>query len=904
MSRRICALVGFLVLATSVTAAAQEVSGRLQGRVSTSEGQPIAGVEVTATGASLLGRRTATTGKDGKFLIPALPAGTYDLAARRLGFRPVTVERVPVRLGETATLAAVTMTAAATQLAPVVVSAEAAGLDPHNTAQRIVLDASRLDALPLDRSFREAMLLAPSSVPSFIGKDGGGAGINRDGINVGGATGYENTYFLDGINITSPIRGETSMDLPYNFIQQMEVRTGGSTADDAQSLGGVVNLVTPTGAERFGGQVFGFFSNDALEGRSRPVSGSYQTGFTFYDAGVSIGGPLLKDRLRMFAAYNANHEARDYSYGFGSLTSTRRQHLFAGKLTWQASERTSGFLTVLGDPGTSDPLAMPLFGSGIPQNAEVLQRSDRTGGVGVSLSAHHLFPAGILLEASLSQMTRLDRGEPKTSGGFAPIVIDHLQGTLSGGHGFGYRFDSRRRTARVDASGRAGTHTLKGGVQLEQLHGDISIDIARGSAGGTIERIDTSLYTWHSASGANGPGTNNNPAVYLQDTWELTPRISIRAGARWSRQALRAGTPGVIYRRYDVRDGIQPRVGLSYQPGTLGTERLFATWSRATEQLPVWGFQDFAAGAESLFVYEVDPRVNPGAGELSYGVTYGAGTPSDARLRGQAVDSWGLGYERQFRAFSIALAARRRALIRVLANGTDTVGGPIWGNPGEGAMSHFPRITRTYNALEATVETRRSGRSWFRASYVFSRTHGNYPGLFASDWGLGVPNYGPMFILPEQYENATGLLPNDRPHLFKAFGARDVNGRLTLGASLLVASGTPLTEYGAISIAAPFRGIVGQRGIAGRTPAIWDLGLRTTWELPRPLATALRTRMLFDLQHVGSPRKPVEFEQWHYTCLEANSTQGCANAGYGRVLQYQSPMTARIGIVMDFDRQR
>ncbi len=901
MSRRICVL-AVLVLASSVTAAAQEVSGRLQGRVTTREGQPIAGVEVTATSTNLLGRRTATTGTDGRFLIPALPAGTYDVTARRVGFQPLTVQRVPIRLGETANLSALTMAATATQLAPVVVSVEAAGLDPHNTAQRIVLDAARLDALPLDRSFREAMLLAPSSVPSFIGKDGGGAGINRDGINVGGATGYENTYFLDGINITSPIRGETSMDLPYNFIQQMEVRTGGSTADDAQSLGGVVNLVTPTGGERFRGQAFGFFSNDALEGRTRPVSGSYQTGFTFYDAGFSIDGPLVKDRLRMFAAYNANHEARDFTYGFGPLTSTRRQHLFAGKLTWQASERTSGFLTVLGDPGRSDPLAMPLFGSGIPQNAEALQRRDHTGGVGVSLRAHHMFPAGILLEASLSQMTRLDRGEPKTAAGFAPVVIDHLQGTLSGGHGFGYRFDSRRRTARLDVSGRAGPHTLKGGVQLEQLHGDISIDIGRGSAGGTIERVDTNLYTWHSASGGSGAGTNNNPAVYLQDTWELTPRLSIRAGARWSQQALRAEAPGVVYKRYDVRDGIQPRLGLSYQPGTLGTQRLFATWSRATEQIPVWGFQDFAAGSESLFVYEVDPRVNPDAGELSYGVTYGAGTPSDARLRGQAVDTWGLGYERQFRKFSIALGARRRALVRVLANGTDTVGGSIWGNPGEGAMSHFPRITRNYNALEATVETRRTGRTWLRASYVLSRTRGNYPGLFASDWGLGVPNYGPMFIVPEQYTNATGLLPNDRTHLLKAFGARDVNRRLTLGASLLVASGTPLTEYGAISIPAPFRGIVGQRGIAGRTPAIWDLGVRTTWELPRPAASAPRTRMLFDLQHVGSPKKPVEFEQWHYTCLDANGAQGCVNAGYGRILQYQPPMTARIGVVMDFNR--
>ena len=94
-------------------------------------------------------------------------------------------------------------------------------------------------------------------------------------------------------------------------------------------------MVTPSGGNRLKGQVFGFFSSDAMQTGARPVTGYYQTGFTFSDVGGSLSGPIVRDRLWFFAAYNANYEQRENTYGFGTLADTRRQHVFAGKLTWQ-----------------------------------------------------------------------------------------------------------------------------------------------------------------------------------------------------------------------------------------------------------------------------------------------------------------------------------------------------------------------------------------------------------------------------------------------------------------------------------------------------------------------------------------------------------------------------------------
>jgi len=873
---------------------AQEVTGRLEGRVLTPAGTPLSLVAITVTSPSLQGQRTATTGQRGRFFIPALPVGIYRVQVRRIGYRPLAIEAVPVRLGETTSLPRVTLEPSAVQLAEVTVTAEAVGFDPRSTAQRILLDASRLDALPLERNFREIMLLAPSAIPSFLG-----SGTERDGINIAGATGFENTYFVDGINITSPIRGETSIDLPYNFLQQVEVRVGGSTAEDAQALGGVVNVVTPSGGNRLRGQVFGFFSNDGLETGARPVSGYSQTGFTFYDAGVSLSGPVVRDRLWFFSAYNATYERRDHTYGFGSLPDTKRQHLFAGKLTWQASPQTSAVFTILGDPSRSEPLAGPLFGNGIPQNAEVLQRKGEAGGVGLSLRGQHHLRPGLLIEASVSQMTRLETAEPATSAGRAPIVIDQLNGTLYGGHGFASRFDSRRRSARADVSWQAGSHALKAGVQYEELYGDITIDIDRNSAGGTVTRVAADQYEWHWNLSKNGRGHNRNPSLYAQDSWQLTPRLLLNAGVRWSLQHLSDASAGSAFSKLRVHDGLQPRAGIVYQPGTHGTHRIFTSYSRTVENLPVWGHQGFGAGAESLGVFPRDPRVDTTGGVLNQLGVNGAGSPVDpSGVQGHAEDTWAVGYNRRLgRRLAFSLLAMRRSLVRNIQGGLDTLGTYIWGNPGHGAMAQFPRPTRVYDALEATLERTGDNSRWFRVSYVLSRTHGNDPGLYGSDWRLGFTNSGPLWILPEQV--STGLLPNDRTHLLKAFGSQQFS-RVTLGGSLLVASGTPLTEYGAMHIPPPWRGFASPRGTAGRTPMIWDLGIRASYELPVGRPSALRARVVLDVQHLGSPRKTVDREQWHYTCLDANDNQSCPNAGYGRVLQYQPPMMARLGVLVDF----
>src|SRR2546425_12247438 len=89
---------------------------------------------------------------------------------------------------------------------------------------------------------------------------------------IGGATGLENAYFIDGVNVTSPHLGGpgvlpvSDFVLPYNFVRTVEVKEGGYDARYGRAIGGTVNAVTYSGGNAFEGSVFAFFTNSALTG--------------------------------------------------------------------------------------------------------------------------------------------------------------------------------------------------------------------------------------------------------------------------------------------------------------------------------------------------------------------------------------------------------------------------------------------------------------------------------------------------------------------------------------------------------------------------------------------------------------------------------------------------------------
>jgi hypothetical protein len=217
-------------------------------------------------------------------------------------------------------------------------------------------------------------------------------------------------------------------------------------------------------------------------------------------------------------------------------------------------------------------------------------------------------------------------------------------------------------------------------------------------------------------------------------------------------------------------------------------------------------------------------------------------------------------------------------------------------------LSFLPKPKREYRALEVTVERMGADRLNFLASYVLSRSYGNYTGLFVSDANFAAPGNNFSLQLPEQARNSTGRLPNDRPHVLKLFGSYRFDFGVTSGAFLTWASGTPLNRFGATPLI--FRPLfLVPRGSAGRTPSIWDANARLTYDLARGtfLGAVRPGRIILDLHHIGSLRRAVLMDQFEFLSVDpATGTQTNPNPNFGKALAYQPPMAARLGVELGF----
>src|SRR5262249_3961613 len=154
------------------------------------------------------------------------------------------------------------------------------------------LDSETLKRLPVGRNFTETLYLVPGVSSS--------GGVGRANPSVSGASGLENSYVVDGVNITntgyggagsySIVFGALGSGVTTDFIKETQVKTAGFEAEYGESTGGVVNVVTQSGTNTFHGSVFGYFRPQSLEASYKqlatPNGNLNTTGHTQYDFGV------------------------------------------------------------------------------------------------------------------------------------------------------------------------------------------------------------------------------------------------------------------------------------------------------------------------------------------------------------------------------------------------------------------------------------------------------------------------------------------------------------------------------------------------------------------------------------------------------------------------------------------
>lgn len=333
-----------------VSAMAQTATtGSIEGDVIDVNNAAIPGVTVNVTSPNLIRPQSATSDAEGRFRILNLPPGRYEVVVESVsGFGRFERKDVEVNLSRSSTVSVQLSPEGAS--ATVEVSATAGDtIDTTDNTAGTNVSTDQFSNFPTQRTVQSLYSIAPTAARSGL-RDA--SGRDRD-PSVAGSSGPENNYILDGVNTSDPAFGGSGANLPFEFIQEVEVKTGAYGAEYGKSTGGIFNVVTKSGGNDFRGDVFAYFSDKSFvrDTKSFPFTGSAPNGFSEVDAGFDIGGPIVKDKLWFFGAFNPQRRKNFY------LTQTFRQEVenkvttpfYAGKITWAPNQNNIFTFSTFGD---------------------------------------------------------------------------------------------------------------------------------------------------------------------------------------------------------------------------------------------------------------------------------------------------------------------------------------------------------------------------------------------------------------------------------------------------------------------------------------------------------------------------------------------------------------------------
>jgi outer membrane receptor protein involved in Fe transport len=810
---------------------------------------------------------------------------------------------------------------------------------------------------------------------------------------ISGGTGLDNHYSVDGVNVTnqgygaigsySIIFGSLGNATPYDFVREVQVKSGGYEAEFGQAIGGVVNVITKSGTNEFRSSVFGYSAPDALEGdwrRFQTLNGTVQTRHTEQqDFGFESGGPIVRDRLFYFAAVNPQWQTRTLEapegfplFTLGDVDRERRSLPYSAKASYRFSPSHSIDASFFGDPSE---------GTLGPQRTSSLILTDTTSFSELTYGGHNqtvryfgVMQPEWMIEASFARaLNTIDelpavnewRVEDQT---VSPNVI-------TGGVGF---FEAGNRSVNnqweLKSTHLLGDHEFKWGVhyddveysQVNQRTGPtFTAPDGRQTATGAQVTIlpDVNFGRIFRVTRANFNSgrvtTQNYVALFVQDLWRVSDRLTVTPGLRYEQQQL----SGSIVEDFSLSNNWAPRIGVVFDATADGRTKLFGNFGRFYARMP----NDLAARALSAddgisradyfdaaltqpIPEGVVTQTPTGAAVTEHFIVAGAGASAiDPDAKMSYLDEVVAGLEREV-AGNLSIGARyiRRNIGRVLEDvanvpmvaydldipGVDSVE-YILTNPSaetplfpgtEFLGASFDDPKHLYQAVELTLNRRESDRWSFMGSYRYSRLRGNFEGFFREDNGQSDPGITSLYDFPTndpsyatigatqfgyrgdiRFLGEDGILPLDRPHQGKVFG-NVFAGNWNIGLGMTVQSGKPLTPLaanpsytngGEIPEAPRGSGIETVDGFRTRTPVESQVDLQVGYTIGR--GGRREVSLIGEVFNLFNQRTTLDYDT--FTELEF----GVPNPDFGSPTsqnvagpQFQQPRFIRVGLRIRF----
>ncbi len=899
----------------------------------------------------------------------------YTLIVEQPGFATAKMPNLSVGVNQRTT-ADVTLQLGSTTQTVDVTSEATETIDLVTTTIGANIDESLYKNIPVGRNISSIIAMAPGAA------DGLGTGAANPSIN--GASGLENEYVINGANVTDPgfggfgtysrNYGSLGNGVNFDFIQEVQVKTGGFEAAYGQALGGVINILTKSGGNTYHGSFYSYFAPKALAVDARNANpllvnqGTYVSGDSKYDFGGDLGG----------------------NSKLGTISVDTRTLNYQGKVNYNISPNHSIEGSVFGDPSTVPKGYVSYLSLASSDNLSTssLDYGSRTwtGRYNGVLSPKWVVSVNYsnyynkFLETPAFNGYQVQDITPTQEPGNTNPVQTY------GGLGFVEGTESKVNEASASSShlfNFMGGHTLEYGYQFE----DVVYDDTRKYSGPDFKNPD--LPEFGIAAGqtvygaqvqrthANGDptqpivievvrGNYSSPVVatqtryhagYIQDSWTLGRRITIKPGLRFEQQA----ETGNAF-RYVFSHNWAPRIGVIVDPTGNRKSKFFANWGRFYEKIPldiaVRSFS-FETSADNGYYKDPGPGQPVDLSPSNYiPVAQGGNAPVllgsplfaenvYAGTRAQYQDEVVAGFEHEFKngmtfnsrfvyrhlrrvledtsGINVTQALAGVTLNYVVSNpsatsddfhnpvvctsGPDCVGGYTADSGAlgpDGKADGFPNPTRIYKAAEFIMSKRFSHGFQFYASYRLAKLVGNYEGNFRNDNAQSDPNISSMFdftntdgLLADQFK--VGLLPTDRTNQVKLFGNYEWKG-FNFGSTWIVQSGTPLSAF----LAHPAYTNAGEiptggRGTKGRTPATFPLDFHADYTVK--LSEQKRLKFGADMFNLFNQKRALYLDQ------NLEVAPGSPDADYKKPFgiflgnqpnAYQSPFIARLSARFEF----
>jgi hypothetical protein len=648
----IAALLGALSFAAASPAAAQTTTGNVRGYLRGEGGTAVADGQVTARSTEMGITRGATANAEGFYSISGLRPGTYVIEARRIGFQPQT-RTITVQIGQTLD-ANFDLSAAATQLTTVQVIATAPFETKTSEVATNVTQAQINDLPSSSRNILDLAQLAPGVRVTPDRIDGtsksfasGAQPSEQINVFIDGSS-YKNDIITGGVSGQDASRGNP---FPRNAVQEFRVSTSNFKAEYQKASSAIITAVTQSGTNDWRGSAFADYQNQSLvaldsfsiprknvclaTGSPASVNGTPCFQRPRYNrtlAGVSAGGPIVRDKLFIFGSYEGNLQNRQgVTRLFGTpanwpaaiapvngatADAPFRSHLVFGKLSYNQSEKS--LIELSGDARLENDKRD--FGNQFsgPDIAPSVGDNFRSNVVTGRLK-HSYYGSFGTNEALVSYQWYAWKVVPFDFN--TPRQQYNGIGTI-GGHEAAQDLSQKRLSLRDDYTlttrHMSGSHVPKVGFNVDFDKYGLNKQLDENPIF-TFDASNNYATPIQARIGVGNPtvGSNNTQVgLYAQDDWSPTDRLTFNLGVRWdyesnmfnrgyvTPQAVRDSITQFVAsgqsfvpidpnryftngsQRKGFYGGFQPRVGFSYAIDRDAMTTVFGGWGIYYDRLP------------------------------------------------------------------------------------------------------------------------------------------------------------------------------------------------------------------------------------------------------------------------------------------------------------------------------